>query len=102
MFLHVHWRDCVHKHSFNRPHDFIVDLPSNLNLETDGWEVALISYKVKTSTKDPLFLLSDICQDNHVRGALLPVLGRLDTKIGMSSCPQFIKVSKQNIQSIRI
>ena len=61
----------------------------------------MIDFKLKSPTKTPVYLLIDICVSNYVCGSLLPVLRQLDTKSACFSYPTFIKVNKQQIQSIR-
>ena len=101
-FFHVHWRDSIDVYTLNTPHSFVFDLPSVLTLEADKWEVALIDFKFQSTSKDPIYVLTDICEDSYIHGVLLPVLQRLDTKSGRIPFPQFIKVSKQEVQSIKI
>ena len=66
------------------------------------WEVAVINLKLKSPTKTPVYLLSDICTSNYVCDSLLPVLRWLDTKSAYFNHPNFIKVNKQQIQRIKI
>ena len=101
-FFHVHWKDSNNVYKLNRPQHFIFDLPSVLTLEPNKWEVAVIDFKFIGPTKNPVYLLTDICEDSYIHGTLLPVLRRLDSKLGRFSFPQFIKVSKQEVQSIKI
>ena len=101
-FLYVHWHDSKHVYKLNRPSNFTFDLPSVLTMDGTQWEVAVLDYTFKSTFKTPLYLLTDICEDSYIHGTLLPVLRRLDTKTGSFVFPQFIKVSKQEVQSIKI
>ena len=102
IFLNIHWYDSTDVYKLNRPDNFTFDLPSVLTVNTGQWEVAVLDFKLKSNTKNPIYLLTDICEDNYIHGTLLPVLRRLDTKSGSFSFPQFIKVNKQEIQSIKL
>ena len=62
----------------------------------------MLDFKLKSNTKKPIYLLTNICEDNYIHSTLLPVLRRLDTKSGSFSLPKFIKVNKQEIQSIKL
>ena len=52
----------------------------------------MIDFKLKSPTKTPVYLLSDICVSNYACDSLLPVLRRLDTKSACFTYPNFIKV----------
>ena len=86
-FLH----DSIHVYKLNRPSNFTFDLPSVLTMDGTQWEVAMLDYTFKSTIKKPLYLLTDICEDSYIHGTP-----------GSFVFPQFIKVSKQEVQSIKI
>ena len=94
----MHWLDSIAVHKHNKPNSFTVNLPLLVKLEGQG-EVPVIDFKLKSPTKTPVYLLSDICTSNYVCGSLLPVLRGSDTCFNY---PNFIKVNNQQIQSIKI
>ena len=100
-YYYLNWRDSVHLNSQNKPNNFIINLPKPVSLE-GCWEVALTEHRIKTSSKDPIYVFSDICEDSYVFGALSPVLRRLDKKVDTLSHPNFIKVAKLEFSTIRI
>ena len=53
---------------FNRPNDFILDLPESLVLERK-WEVALMDIKVKSPKKSTFYLLADFCKESFLKGS---------------------------------
>ena len=74
MFLYIGWQDSLEFHPFNRPNDFIVDLPKNLLLE-GKWEVALTDIKVKSPNKSTFYVLGAEYKIEYSRSKLktLPI-----------------------------
>ena len=89
-FLHLHWRDSLNVHIHNKPNNFVVDFSLPIKLEGE-WVVALTDFKIKGSIKEPVYVLSDICEDSYV----LTVLKHRDTKSNSFSSSQFIKVKEK-------
>ena len=99
-FLYLHWQVSLNVH-IHKPNNFVVDFPLPIKLEGE-WVVELTDFKIKGSIKEPVYVLSDICEDSYVCCTLLPVLRCLDTKSNSFSSSQFIKVNTQEVQSIKI
>ena len=79
MFLYAGWQDSLEVHPFNRPNDFIIDLPKSLLLE-GKWEVALTDIKVRSPKKYTFYLLADFWEESFLKGSQYPVLWRVDVK----------------------
>ena len=62
MFLYIGWQDSLEVHPFNRPNDFIVDLPKSFLLQ-GKWEVALTDIKVRAPKKSTFYVLADFCEE---------------------------------------
>ena len=95
MFLYVGWQDSLEFHPFNRPNDFIVDLPKNLLLQ-GKWEVALMDIKVRSQKKSTFCVLADFCEESFLKGR------RVDGKEAQYTLPYFVKTNKAEVRSIRL
>ena len=87
MFLYIGWQDSLEVHPFNRPNDFIVDLPKSLLLQ-GKWEVALTDIKVRAQ--------------KFLKGSQYPVLRRVDGKEAQYTLPYFVETNKSEVRSIRL
>ena len=101
MFLYVSWTDSLHIHRMNKPYNFIVDFPKTLHLEGQ-WEVALMDIIIKSSKKSSFYLLADFCEESLLKGSQRTILRRVDNKNSHYSFPYYGKITKLDIQSIRV
>ena len=101
MFLYIGWQDSLEVHPFNRPNDFIVDLPKSLLLQ-GKWEVALTDIKVKAPKKSTFYVLADFCEESFLKGSQYPVLRRVDGKEAQYTLPYFVETNKSEVRSIRL
>ena len=79
MFLYIGWQDSLEVHPFNRPNDFIVDLPKSLLLQ-GKWEVALTDIKVRAPKKSTFYVLAE----------------------AQYTLPYFVETNKSEVRSIRL
>ena len=100
-YIYVVWDESKACYPDNKPNNFWLELPSTLILQGE-WCIALMDVKIKTQTKNSIFLLSDVCEESYVKGNKYPVLRRLDEKTSDFMRPRFLKVTRQQIQRIRI
>ena len=96
MFLYVGWQDSLEVHPFNRPNDFIVDLPKSLLLE-GKWEI-----KVRSPKKSTFYVLANFCEESFLKGSQYPVLRRVDEKEAQYTLPYLIETNKYEVRSIRL
>ena len=100
-YIYVAWGDSKSRYPANKPNNFWLELPSTLVLQGE-WCIALMDVKIKCQAKTSVFLLSDVCEESYVKGNKYPVLRRLDEKTSEFRVPRFVRVTRQQIQRIRI
>lgn len=104
MYLYLCSDDNKDIHPENSWDDFIVELPKNLELEKDKWEVALVNvfYKPANLIKGQLFyVFANICDYSIARSTTQQILGTFSQR-GELANPSYIGVISSLIKTIRI
>lgn len=70
---------CKEYYPSNEPWDFIVKLPSTLNLDNAAWVCGLceIEFAPLSKTSKTLYVMMDVCQESIVNNQTLPLLRSL-------------------------
>lgn len=98
-------------HTKNNISDFVVELPSTLNLE-GVWEIGLLEAEYSQnvhsdknlatgSVLGTVFLFCDLCEESFIRGKMLPVLQKLNRSRTFEP-PNFVRMKPGGIQRFRV
>ena len=73
IYLYIKSDDSLQFYPQNTPNDFTVELPEIINLK-GKWAIALLDIYIKDTLTDPIYILTDICEQSVQNGNLNPIL----------------------------
>ena len=104
-FLFLTSKDSLSHHPTNSASDFTVQLSQKYFLG-ENWEVALVEVQCEGEPLPPYVIIScDLCSDSYIRNSSREVLRTLGSdfeKARSFSLPYYVKVSRWQLDSVRI
>ena len=85
----------------NRPSDFTVQLPRELNLDDGLWGCALIQFLLPIKPLDPIFLTCNFTEPTIVGDKELQVLAFVAAKTKEFQNKDFVQIKSRQLSSLR-